>query len=220
MPDNYERLRMLSTPWAQRKKQVRHRDHRLRLRRRHHGGATGAGQSQSEAIGLHPGAGQGMAARRVSGDAGRRDRRERAAIVNPLGLFELLNYRDISVIKGSGLGGTSLINANVAIVAGPRGLRAVPLAGGDHASTSCSRTTSGRATCWRRRRIRARSQLAKVKALDRARAGDGHFGARRSTSPSTSPSTARTRTASSRSRASIAATASPAATSRPRTRCT
>ena len=36
--------------------------------------------------------------------------------LNPLGLFELLNYTDISVIKGSGLGGTSLINANVAIV--------------------------------------------------------------------------------------------------------
>ena len=35
--------------------------------------------------------------------------------VNPLGLFELLTYPDISVIKGSGLGGTSLINANVAI---------------------------------------------------------------------------------------------------------
>src|SRR5215468_8805603 len=36
--------------------------------------------------------------------------------LNPLGLYELLNYQDISVIKGSGLGGTSLINANVAIV--------------------------------------------------------------------------------------------------------
>ncbi len=36
--------------------------------------------------------------------------------LNPLGLYELLNFRDISVIKGSGLGGTSLINANVAIV--------------------------------------------------------------------------------------------------------
>ena len=34
---------------------------------------------------------------------------------NPLGLYELLTYRDISVIKGSGLGGTSLVNANVAI---------------------------------------------------------------------------------------------------------
>src|ERR1051326_154229 len=36
--------------------------------------------------------------------------------VNPLGLYEFLTYPDISVIKGSGLGGTSLINANVAIV--------------------------------------------------------------------------------------------------------
>jgi cholesterol oxidase len=35
---------------------------------------------------------------------------------NPLGLYEFLNYRDISVIKGSGLGGTSLINANVAYI--------------------------------------------------------------------------------------------------------
>ena len=36
--------------------------------------------------------------------------------LNPLGLYEFLVYKDISVIKGSGLGGTSLINANVAIV--------------------------------------------------------------------------------------------------------
>ena len=42
--------------------------------------------------------------------------RETRSDLNPLGLYELLNYRDISVIKGSGLGGTSLINANVAIV--------------------------------------------------------------------------------------------------------
>src|SRR5215216_7787821 len=35
---------------------------------------------------------------------------------NPLGLYEFINYRDISVIKGSGLGGTSLINANVAYI--------------------------------------------------------------------------------------------------------
>lgn len=39
--------------------------------------------------------------------------------LNPLGLFELLNYPDISVIKASGLGGTSLINANVAIEPDP-----------------------------------------------------------------------------------------------------
>ncbi|MBZ5560908.1 MAG: GMC family oxidoreductase [Acidobacteriia bacterium] len=35
---------------------------------------------------------------------------------NPLGLYEFLDYQDISVIKGSGLGGTSLVNANVAII--------------------------------------------------------------------------------------------------------
>ena len=34
--------------------------------------------------------------------------------INPMGLYELLNFDDISVIKGCGLGGTSLINANVA----------------------------------------------------------------------------------------------------------
>ncbi|MGO8815166.1 MAG: GMC family oxidoreductase N-terminal domain-containing protein [Terriglobia bacterium] len=38
---------------------------------------------------------------------------------NPLGLYEFLNYQDISVIKGSGLGGTSLVNANVAIIPDP-----------------------------------------------------------------------------------------------------
>jgi len=38
---------------------------------------------------------------------------------NPLGLYEFLNYQDISVIKGSGLGGTSLVNANVAITPDP-----------------------------------------------------------------------------------------------------
>ena len=42
--------------------------------------------------------------------------RETRSDLNPLGLYEFLNYRDISVVKGSGLGGTSLINANVAIV--------------------------------------------------------------------------------------------------------
>ena len=35
---------------------------------------------------------------------------------NPLGLYDVLNATDITVIKGNGLGGTSLINANVAII--------------------------------------------------------------------------------------------------------
>ena len=36
--------------------------------------------------------------------------------LNPLGLYDLYNFNDIAVIKGSGLGGTSLVNANVAII--------------------------------------------------------------------------------------------------------
>lgn len=36
-------------------------------------------------------------------------------VLNPLGLYEFDAFRDIAVIKGSGLGGTSLVNANVAI---------------------------------------------------------------------------------------------------------
>ncbi|MDQ3011892.1 MAG: GMC family oxidoreductase N-terminal domain-containing protein, partial [Acidobacteriota bacterium] len=35
---------------------------------------------------------------------------------NPTGLYDFLLFPDISVMKGSGLGGTSLVNANVAIV--------------------------------------------------------------------------------------------------------
>jgi cholesterol oxidase len=40
----------------------------------------------------------------------------RNPLMNPLGLYEFLPFSDISIIKGSGLGGTSLVNANVAIV--------------------------------------------------------------------------------------------------------
>lgn len=36
--------------------------------------------------------------------------------LNPLGLYEFVRNDQISVIKGSGLGGTSLVNANVAII--------------------------------------------------------------------------------------------------------
>jgi cholesterol oxidase len=35
---------------------------------------------------------------------------------NPLGLYDIVNATDITVLKGNGLGGTSLVNANVAIV--------------------------------------------------------------------------------------------------------
>jgi cholesterol oxidase len=43
---------------------------------------------------------------------------ERSAL-NPLGLYETVNFRDISVMKASGLGGGSLINFNVALVPDP-----------------------------------------------------------------------------------------------------
>ncbi len=36
--------------------------------------------------------------------------------LNPLGLYEYRQFKDIGVIQGSGLGGTSLVNANVAII--------------------------------------------------------------------------------------------------------
>jgi len=39
--------------------------------------------------------------------------REFRSGLNPLGLYELLVYQDVSVMKGNGLGGTSLVNANV-----------------------------------------------------------------------------------------------------------
>lgn len=45
--------------------------------------------------------------------------RERRTALNPIGLYEFLTYRDISIIKGSGLGGTSLVNANVVIEPDP-----------------------------------------------------------------------------------------------------
>ena len=41
---------------------------------------------------------------------------EQLSPTNPLGLHETVNFRDISVIKASGLGGGSLINFNVALV--------------------------------------------------------------------------------------------------------
>jgi cholesterol oxidase len=44
---------------------------------------------------------------------------ERRTPLNPLGLYEFITFRDISVLKGSGLGGTSLVNANVVLEPDP-----------------------------------------------------------------------------------------------------
>src|SRR6266542_4295128 len=43
-------------------------------------------------------------------------RNARNPTFNPTGLYDFLLFPDISVVKGCGLGGTSLVNANVAIV--------------------------------------------------------------------------------------------------------
>ncbi|MGH9470003.1 MAG: GMC family oxidoreductase N-terminal domain-containing protein, partial [Terriglobia bacterium] len=40
----------------------------------------------------------------------------RTPILNPTGLYDLPVFKDIAVLKGCGLGGTSLVNANVAII--------------------------------------------------------------------------------------------------------
>jgi cholesterol oxidase len=48
-------------------------------------------------------------------DALDRALQERRTPLHPLGLYEFLTFRDISILKGSGLGGTSLVNANVVI---------------------------------------------------------------------------------------------------------
>ena len=145
---------MLSTPWAQRKNTVRLRDHRIGIRRRHHGGAAGGRQSESEALRLHSGARQGMAARRVSGDAGRRDRGS-AQFDQSAGTVRAAELPGYFGDQGLGAGRHVADQRQRGDRAGPRSLRAVPLAGGDHATTHCSPTTSGRARCWRPRRIRA-----------------------------------------------------------------
>jgi cholesterol oxidase len=90
----------------------------------------------------------------------------RNSLTNPLGLYDLLVFEDISVIKGSGLGGTSLVNANVAIVpdeevfqlmSWPRGLtRAELLPYYERAQKMLAANPHPRAR-----------QLLKVQALDR-----------------------------------------------------
>jgi choline dehydrogenase-like flavoprotein len=91
---------------------------------------------------------------------------------NPLGLYEFLNYRDISVIKGSGLGGTSLINANVAIVPDPEIFEQVDWPRSLNRETLLPYYERARKTLAATPHPRGGhneppTQLAKVKALDR-----------------------------------------------------
>lgn len=93
------------------------------------------------------------------------------SLFNPTGLYEFLAFPDISVLKGCGLGGTSLINANVAItpdaetfeqMAWPRSIRLPELApfyakaSDTLAARSHPRSNPAKSDC-----------LLKVKALDR-----------------------------------------------------
>src|ERR1019366_4556867 len=105
---------MLSTPWAQRKNQ-----YDFVIIGSGYGGAIAAARLAAANLNPKPSVcilerGEerqpGEFPETLAGVIG-----EARSSANPLGLFELLNHPDISVIKGSGLGGTSLINANVAI---------------------------------------------------------------------------------------------------------
>ena len=94
--------------------QVRLRHYRIGIRRCHRGGeAGGANLNPKPSVCILERGKErqpGEFPETLAGVVG-----EQRSSGNPLGLFELLTYPDISVMKGSGLGGTSLINANVAI---------------------------------------------------------------------------------------------------------
>src|ERR1035438_6500053 len=105
---------MLSTPWAQRKNQ-----YDFVIIGSGYGGAIAA--ARLAAANLNPKPSVCILERGKERQPGEFPETladvigEARSSANPLGLFELLNHPDIAVIKGSGLGGTSLINANVAI---------------------------------------------------------------------------------------------------------
>ena len=105
---------MLSTPWAQRKNK-----YDFVIIGSGYGGAIAAARLASASLNPKPSVcilergkerQPGEFPETLAGVIG-----EERNSNNPLGMFELLTYPDISVMKGSGLGGTSLINANVAI---------------------------------------------------------------------------------------------------------
>src|ERR1039457_5692155 len=105
---------MLSTPWAQRKNK-----YDFVIIGSGYGGAIAAARLAAASLNPKPSVcilergkerQPGEFPETLAGVIG-----EARSDANPLGLFELLNSPDISVIKGSGLGGTSLINATVPI---------------------------------------------------------------------------------------------------------
>ena len=170
---------MLSTPWEQRKNA-----YDFVVIGSGYGGAITAARLATANLNpkpsrLHPGARQGVAAGQVSGDARRTCWARRAVTVNPLGLYELLKYPDISVIKGSGLGGTSLINANVAIVPDREVFEQFHWPAAITYDALQPYYQSARRRCWRRARIRARCELGQGEGARPAGAGNGHDACRR-----------------------------------------
>ena len=87
--------------------------------------------------------------------------------LNPLGLFELLNHTDISVIKGSGLGRHVADQRQRGDRARSRSLRAVPLAERVHLRRAAALSTQRAAGMLAPSQHPRALQLAKVKALDR-----------------------------------------------------
>src|ERR1035441_5470868 len=99
---------MLSTPWAQRKSK-----YDFVIIGSGYGGAISA--ARLAAANLNPKPSVCILERGKERQPGELPEALAGVAPTPLGLFELPTPPDISVIKGSGLGGTSLINANVAI---------------------------------------------------------------------------------------------------------
>ena len=108
---------MLSTPWEQRKNSYDFVVIGSGYGGRHYRGAPRVRQLNPKPSHLHSGTRQGMAAWRRSPRRSPDVLSQTPQRCQPAGPLRAAgNYHDISVIKGSGLGGTSLINANVAIV--------------------------------------------------------------------------------------------------------
>ncbi|MBK7929559.1 MAG: GMC family oxidoreductase [Bryobacterales bacterium] len=135
--------------------------------------------------------------------------------LNPLGLYEFLSHQDISIVKGCGLGGTSLINANVAIVPDREVFEQFNW---PSAITYDELLPYYR---WARQMLNAGPHPAPTTSPKSRPSSSAPPNSAStpppSTSPSTSPPPVPTPKASNKTPATTAATASPAATSAPKT---
>jgi cholesterol oxidase len=93
---------------------------------------------------------------------------------NPLGLYQFSRHKDISIIQGSGLGGTSLVNANVAIIPEDKVFDNNRWPGAIKMSALKEFYARAANTLEIHQHIRGES-LAKVQALKRKAGSDAHF---------------------------------------------